>query len=147
MTQRPDLFGAAIPQVGVLDLLRFHTFTIGAAWVSDYGDPDQAEDFENALACSPLHNVRPGVAYPPTLVVTGDHDDRVVPAHSHKFTATLQAVQPGDPARPIVTRIEQATGHGAGKPVGMQTAEWADVLAFAAHHIGLQRPGHPGAPA
>jgi len=136
MTQRPDLFAAAIPQVGVLDLLRFHKFTIGAAWISDYGDPDQPEDFEVALAYSPLHNIREHGRYPATLVVTGDHDDRVVPAHSHKFTAALQAVQPED-APPVLTRIESSTGHGAGKPLALQASEWADVLAFAAHHTGL----------
>ncbi|MGD8215641.1 prolyl oligopeptidase family serine peptidase [Aestuariimicrobium sp. Y1814] len=137
LTQRPDLFAAAIPQVGVLDLLRFHTFTIGAAWTSDYGDPGVAEDFETALAYSPLHNIHQGTQYPATLVVTGDHDDRVVPAHSHKFTATLQAAQRDPGAAPVVTRVEVSTGHGVGKPVGMQAAEWADLLAFAAHHTGL----------
>ncbi|MCT1460172.1 prolyl oligopeptidase family serine peptidase [Aestuariimicrobium sp. p3-SID1156] len=141
MTQRPDLFAAAIPQVGVLDLLRFHLFTIGAAWASDYGNPEDAEDFATALGWSPLHNVREGERYPATLVVTGDHDDRVVPAHSHKFTAALQAVQDADPRRPIASRIEVATGHGAGKPLGMQAAEWADVLAFAAHFTGLEPSG------
>ncbi|MBO1031987.1 S9 family peptidase [Tessaracoccus sp. SD287] len=139
MSQRPELFAAAIPQVGVLDLLRFHRFTIGAAWTSDYGNPEVTEDFETALAYSPLHNLRRGTEYPATLVVTGDHDDRVVPAHSHKFTATLQAAQ-GDAASPAVTRIEVATGHGIGKPVGMLASEWADVLAFAAHHTGLVPP-------
>ena len=142
LTQRPDLFAAAIPQVGVLDLLRFHKFTIGAAWTSDYGDPEVAEDFETALAYSPLHNIRDGVQYPATLVVTGDHDDRVVPAHSHKFTATLQAAQADPAAAPVLTRVEVATGHGVGKPVGMQAAEWADLLAFAAHHAGLVTPGN-----
>lgn len=135
LTQRPDLWAASIPQVGVLDLLRFHTFTVGKGWTSDYGNPDVAEDFEVALAYSPLHNVRPGTQYPPTLVVTGDHDDRVVPAHSHKFTAALQAAQSGE--APIVSRIEVATGHGAGKPLSMQADEWADVLAWAAHFSGL----------
>ena len=140
MTQRPDLFAAAITQVGVLDVLRFHTFTIGAAWTSDYGDPDIAEDFETALAYSPLHNVRQGQQYPATLVVTGDHDDRVVPAHSHKFTATLQAAQTDPDGATVLTRIEVATGHGVGKPIGMQADEWADLLAFAAHHTGLATP-------
>ncbi|MGA4508907.1 prolyl oligopeptidase family serine peptidase [Propionibacteriaceae bacterium G1746] len=143
LVQRPDLFAAAIPQVGVLDLLRFHKFTIGAAWSSDYGNPDDPDDFAVALAYSPLHNIVGADgdqrAFPPTLVVTGDHDDRVVPAHSHKFTATLQAAQ-ADPDAPIVSRIEVATGHGVGKPIGMQAAEWADILAFAAHHAGLPVP-------
>lgn len=138
MTQRPDLFAVALPTVGVLDLLRFHKFTIGAAWISDYGDPDDAHDFEVELAYSPLHNVREGVAYPATLVATGDHDDRVVPLHSHKFTATLQRAQTGD--APVLTRIEVSTGHGAGKPAQVQAAEWADLLAFAAHHTGLEPP-------
>ncbi|GAA4160790.1 prolyl oligopeptidase family protein [Gryllotalpicola daejeonensis] len=138
MTQRPDLAAAAIPGVGVLDLLRFHKFTAGAAWTSDYGDPEDPHDFEVELAYSPLHNVRP-VAYPPTLILTGDHDDRVVPAHSHKFTATLQAAQQASIAdAPIVTRIETQAGHGAGKPLAMVAAEAADVLAFAAHFTGLK---------
>jgi prolyl oligopeptidase len=139
LTQRPDLWAASIPQVGVLDLLRFHTFTVGKGWTSDYGNPDVAEDFEVALAYSPLHNVRPGTDYPATLVVTGDHDDRVVPAHSHKFTASLQAAQGGQ--APIVSRIETATGHGPGKPLRLVADEWADVLAWAAHFTGLRVPG------
>jgi prolyl oligopeptidase len=136
LTQRPDLAAAAVPAVGVLDLLRFHRFTIGAAWISDYGNPDDPEQFAQALAYSPLHNIRPGTSYPATLVLTGDHDDRVVPLHSHKFTATLQHAQSGD--QPILTRIEVSTGHGIGKPTALIAAEWADLLAFAAHHTGLQ---------
>lgn len=135
LTQRPDLFAAAVPGVGVLDLLRFHLFTIGAAWISDYGDPDDPDQFADARAYSPLHNVRPGTAYPATLVLTGDHDDRVVPLHSHKFTATLQHAQSGE--APILTRIETATGHGMGKPSAMVAAEWADLLAFCADRTGL----------
>ena len=135
MTQRPDLFAVALPTVGVLDILRFHLFTIGAAWMSDYGNPDDPHDFEVELAYSPLHNVREGTSYPATLVATGDHDDRVVPLHSHKLTATLQRAQAG--SAPILTRIEVSTGHGAGKPAQVQAAEWADLLAFAAHHTGL----------
>jgi prolyl oligopeptidase len=138
MTQRPDLFAVALPTVGVLDILRFHKFTIGAAWMSDYGNPDDAHDFEVELAYSPLHNVHDGTSYPATLVATGDHDDRVVPLHSHKFTATLQRAQSGD--APVLTRIELSTGHGAGKPAQVQAAEWADLLAFAAHHTGLVPP-------
>ena len=104
LTQRPDLFAAAIPAVGVLDLLRFHRFTVGASWRSDYGDPDDPDDFAVLLDYSPLHRIRPGTTYPATLVLTGDHDDRVVPLHSHKFTAALQAAQAGpapiiDPGR------------------------------------------------
>jgi len=138
MTQRPDLFAVALPTVGVLDLLRFHKFTIGAAWISDYGNPDDAHDFSVELAYSPLHNVHDGTAYPATLIATGDHDDRVVPLHSHKFTATLQLAQAGD--APILTRIETSTGHGAGKPALVLAAEWADLLSFAAHHTGLVPP-------
>jgi prolyl oligopeptidase len=138
LTQRPDLAGVALPAVGVLDLLRFHRFTIGAAWISDYGDPEDPEQFADALAYSPLQNIRPGTRYPATLVLTGDHDDRVVPLHSHKFTATLQHAQSGD--APILTRIETATGHGMGKPTALVAAEWADLLAFAAHHTGLRPP-------
>jgi len=135
ITQRPDLFAAAVPGVGVLDLLRFHRFTVGAAWKSDYGDPDDPDDFASALAYSPLHKITKGTDYPPTLVLTGDHDDRVVPLHSHKFTATLQWAQAGE--EPVLTRIETATGHGAGKPTTLVAAEWADLLAFVAHHTGL----------
>ncbi len=138
MTQRPDLAAVALPGVGVLDLLRFHLFTVGAAWTSDFGDPRDPQQFAEAMAWSPLHNVRPGTAYPATLVLTGDHDDRVVPLHSHKFTAALQDAQIG-PA-PVLTRIETATGHGVGKPAALQAAEWADLLAFTAHHTGLAVP-------
>jgi prolyl oligopeptidase len=136
LTQHPELAAAALPAVGVLDLLRFHRFTIGAAWISDYGNPDDPEQFAQALAYSPLHNIRPGTSYPATLVFTGDHDDRVVPLHSHKFTATLQHAQSGD--QPILTRIEVSTGHGLGKPTALIAAEWADLLAFAAHHTRLR---------
>ena len=141
LTQHPELAAAALPGVGVLDLLRFHLFTIGAAWVSDYGSPDDPEQFVAALAYSPLHNVRPGTNYPATLILTGDHDDRVVPLHSHKFTATLQHAQAGN--QPILTRIEVSTGHGIGKPTALIAAEWADLLTFAAHHTGL-RPASEG---
>jgi prolyl oligopeptidase len=139
LTQRPDLAAVALPAVGVLDLLRFHLFTIGAAWISDYGNPDDPEQFAQALAYSPLHNVRLGTSYPATLVLTSDHDDRVVPLHSHKFTATLQQAQGGH--QPILTRIEVSTGHGIGKPAALIAAEWADLLAFAAHHTGLRPRG------
>ncbi|MEL4358155.1 MULTISPECIES: prolyl oligopeptidase family serine peptidase [unclassified Luteococcus] len=136
ITQRPDLFGVALPHVGVLDALRFHRFTIGRAWISDYGNPDEARDFERILAWSPLHNITSGTRYPATLVLTSDHDDRVVPAHSYKFTAALQAAQGGE--APVLARIEAATGHGlAGKPPSVLAAECADLLAFAAHHTGL----------
>ena len=138
MTQHPELAAAALPAVGVLDLLRFHLFTIGAAWISDYGNPTDPEQFAQALAYSPLHNVRPGTSYPATLVLTGDHDDRVVPLHSHKFTAALQHAQAGE--QPILTRIEVSTGHGLGKPTALIAAEWADLLAFAAYQTGLGPP-------
>lgn len=135
LTQCPDLLAAAVPEVGVLDLLRFHKFSSGAAWMSDYGNPEDAHDFEVELAYSPLHNVREGRHYPATLVMTGDHDDRVVPAHSHKFTATLQRAQGGD--APILTRIDQSVGHGAGRPRASRVNASADKLAFIAEFTGL----------
>jgi len=141
ITQRPDLFGAALPGVGVLDMLRFHKFTIGWAWTSDYGSPDNADEFKALYAYSPLHNIKPGTAYPPTMIVTADHDDRVVPAHSFKFAAALQAAQKG-PA-PVLIRIETRAGHGAGKPTTKIIAEAADTLSFFMR--ALQMPG--GAPA
>jgi prolyl oligopeptidase len=133
MTQRPDLFGACVPEVGVLDVLRFHKFTIGWAWMSDYGNPDEEEDFRTALAYSPYHNVRPGTCYPPTLVTTGDHDDRVVPGHSFKFAAALQHAQGCD--SPVLARIDTSAGHGLGKPTSKLIDERADVLAFLAGTI------------
>jgi prolyl oligopeptidase len=135
LTQRPELAAVALPAVGVMDMLRFHLFTIGAAWIADYGSPDDPEMFEVLRAYSPLHRVRPGTAYPATLVTTGDHDDRVVPAHSFKFTAALQAAQAG--TAPVLARIETSTGHGAGKPSSVLAEECADMLAFAAEHTGL----------
>lgn len=147
LTQRPDLMAAAVPEVGVLDLLRFHKFTSGAAWASDYGNPDDPHDFEVELAYSPLHNVREGVDHPAVLVMTGDHDDRVVPAHSHKFTATLQHAQGGHApvdgqgrVRPVLTRVEASTGHGAGRPHSMVVDALADKLAFIARHTGMVPP-------
>jgi prolyl oligopeptidase len=135
LTQRPDVAAVALPAVGVLDMLRFHLFTIGAAWTSDYGSPDDPEAFEVLRAYSPLHNVVEGTSYPATLVLTGDHDDRVVPAHSFKFTAELQRAQAGD--APVLARIETSVGHGAGKPLSVIADETADLLAFAAEHTGL----------
>jgi prolyl oligopeptidase len=128
MTQRPELFGAALPAVGVMDMLRFQKFTIGWAWASDYGSSDDPEQFEWLLAYSPLHNLKSGVAYPPTLVTTADHDDRVFPGHSFKFAARLQEVQSGD--GPVLIRIESKAGHGAGKPTAKVIAEVADRYAF-----------------
>ena len=141
LLQRPDLAAVALPTVGVLDMLRFHEFTVGAAWVSDYGSPEDPEMFETLLAYSPLHNVVEGRSYPATLVMTGDHDDRVVPAHSFKFTAELQRAQGGQ--APVLARIETAAGHGPGMAAAAVAAEAADLLAFAAEHTGLvpQRPG------
>ena len=126
--QRPDLFATAIPQVGVLDMLRFRDFTIGKAWESDYGSVDNVEDFKAMYAYSPLHNVKSGVNYPPTLIITGDHDDRVFPAHSFKFAAAMQAANPH--GKPALIRIETRAGHGQGKPTSMQIEEAADVYAF-----------------
>jgi len=128
LTQRPDLFGAALPAVGVMDMLRFQKFTIGWAWVSDYGSSDNADEFKAIYAYSPLHNIKPGTSYPPTLITTADHDDRVWPGHSFKFAATLQAAQAG-PA-PILIRIETKAGHGAGKPTAKIIEEIADRWAF-----------------
>ena len=135
ITQRPDLAAVALPAVGVMDMLRFHLFTIGAAWTADYGSPEDADMFETLLAYSPLHNIADGTSYPATLVLTGDHDDRVVPAHSFKFTAALQRAQAGD--QPVLARIETSTGHGLGKPAKVIAAECADLLAFASEHTGL----------
>jgi prolyl oligopeptidase len=128
LAQRPDLFGAAVPAVGVMDMLRFHKFTIGWAWVSDYGSADDPEQFKTLYAYSPLHNLKPGMAYPATLITTADHDDRVVPGHSFKFAAALQAAQ-GGPA-PILIRIQTKAGHGFGKPTAIIIEEMADMWAF-----------------
>ncbi len=128
LVQRPDLFGACLPPVGVMDMLRFHQFTIGWAWKSDYGSSEKPDEFKALYAYSPYHNLKPGVSYPPTLVTTADHDDRVVPAHSFKFAARLQEVNRGP--HPMLIRIETKAGHGAGKPVSKQIDERADQLAF-----------------
>jgi prolyl oligopeptidase len=128
LTQHPELFGAAVAGVGVMDMLRFQRFTIGWGWTSDYGSAEDPEQFRTLLAYSPLHNIRTGVSYPATLVTTGDHDDRVVPGHTFKFAAALQAAQAGE--APILARIETDAGHGHGKPVSKQIDERADVLAF-----------------
>jgi prolyl oligopeptidase len=128
LTQHPELIGAAIPEVGVLDMLRFHHFTIGWAWTSDYGDPDDPEQYQWVRAYSPLHAIKAGTAYPATLIMTGDHDDRVVPGHSFKFAATLQPAQRG--SAPVLIRIETAGGHGAGTPVSKLIEARADMLAF-----------------
>ena len=127
MTQRPELFGVCFPQVGVLDMLRYHKFTIGYAWAVDYGRSDVAEDFPCLAAYSPLHNVR-NTNYPATMITTADHDDRVVPAHSFKFGATLQEHQQGD--KPVLVRIDTSAGHGAGKPTSKMIDEATDMLSF-----------------
>jgi prolyl oligopeptidase len=128
MTQRPDLFGAALPAVGVMDMLRFQKFTIGWAWVADYGSSDDPQEFKALYAYSPLHNLKPSTAYPATLITTADHDDRVVPAHSFKFAATLQEAHQGE--APVLIRIETKAGHGAGKPTTKVIEEAADRWAF-----------------
>jgi prolyl oligopeptidase len=135
MTQRPDLFAVALPAVGVLDMLRYHKFTIGWAWVSDYGSADNPEQFRYLQRYSPLHNLKAGTVYPATLITTGDHDDRVVPGHSFKFAAALQAAHAG--AAPVLIRIDTRAGHGAGKPTMKRIDEAADRLTFTAHHLGV----------
>jgi len=129
MTQRPDLAGVAIPQVGVLDMLRYHKFTIGAAWASDYGRADESEEmFEYLYDYSPYHNLEQGIEYPATLITTADHDDRVVPAHSFKFAARLQEVHAGDD--PVLIRIETRAGHGAGTPTSKEIEQLTDIYSF-----------------
>jgi len=128
LTQHPELFGACIAHVGVMDMLRFDKFTVGRAWVADFGSPGDPEQYRWVRAYSPLHNLKKGQAYPATLLLTGDHDDRVVPGHSFKFAAALQAAQGGD--EPALIRIETSAGHGAGKPTSKVIAEGADILAF-----------------
>lgn len=135
LTQRPDLFGATLPLVGVMDMLRFQKFTIGWAWTSDYGSSDNADDFKWLYAYSPLHNLKPGTKYPPTLIATADHDDRVVPGHSFKFTATMQADQAGP--GPVLIRVETKAGHGGGKPISKIIEETADEWSFVAWNLGM----------
>jgi prolyl oligopeptidase len=135
MMQRPELFGAAVPAVGVLDMLRFREFTIGWAWESDYGSVKNADEFKAIHAYSPLHNLRAGVDYPPTLIVTADRDDRVFPAHSFKFAAELQHQYRG--TDPMLIRIETRAGHGAGKPTSKIIEETADVYAFLVKTLGM----------
>ncbi|RME24097.1 MAG: S9 family peptidase [Deltaproteobacteria bacterium] len=140
ITQHPELFGAALPAVGVMDMLRYHKFTIGWAWASDYGTSDDPEQFQTLIRYSPVHNTRPGTHYPATLITTGDHDDRVVPAHSFKFAAALQHDQ-GGPA-PVLIRIETRAGHGRGKPTSLVMEEKADIFAFLVRALDM----HPTAP-
>ncbi|MEH2236955.1 prolyl oligopeptidase family serine peptidase [Nostoc sp.] len=136
ITQRPDLFGAALPAVGVMDMLRFHKFTIGWAWTSEYGSADNPEEFPALYAYSPLHNIKPDTAYPATLITTADHDDRVVPAHSFKFAAALQEAHAGD--APTLIRIETKAGHGAGKPTAKIIEEAADKWAFLVRTLNVE---------
>jgi prolyl oligopeptidase len=140
LTQRPDLYGAALPAVGVMDMLRFQKFTIGWAWASDYGSSDDPNDFPFIHAYSPLHHIQPGCCYPPTLITTADHDDRVVPAHSFKFAATLQAAQGCD--KPVLIRIETKAGHGAGKPTTKIIEEISDRWAFLVKTLEMKSPAH-----
>ncbi|PHQ91601.1 UNVERIFIED_ORG: prolyl oligopeptidase [Idiomarina abyssalis] len=137
MTQRPELFAVALPAVGVLDMLRYHTFTAGAGWAYDYGTAnDSKEMFEYLLGYSPVHNVEEGVAYPATLITTGDHDDRVVPAHSFKFAAELQDKAGGE--NPQLIRIETNAGHGAGTPVSKTIEQYSDIFGFTLYHMGFE---------
>jgi prolyl oligopeptidase len=139
MTQRPELWGACVPAVGVLDMLRFQKFTIGWGWIGDYGSSDDPEQFKVLYGYSPYHNIRSGICYPPTLITTGDHDDRVHPAHSFKFAARLQETQSNVQGcrNPILLRIDKRAGHGAGKPTSKRIEEAADVTAFLATHLGV----------
>jgi prolyl oligopeptidase len=138
LNQRPELFAAALPTVGVMDMLRFDRFTAGRYWVDDYGYPDREADFRILRAYSPYHNIRPGVAYPPMLVTTADTDDRVVPGHSFKYIAAMQHADPN--GAPHLIRIETRAGHGSGKPTHKQIEEYSDMYAFIAHYTGLDVP-------
>ncbi len=135
LNQRPELFGAVLPAVGVMDMLRFHKFTAGRYWTSDYGSPDNPEEFAAIYKYSPLHNLKKGTKYPAVLVTTADHDDRVVPAHSFKYAATLQEAQAGD--APVLIRIETKAGHGAGKPTAKVIEEQADIYGFLIKNLGM----------
>ncbi|PSL46609.1 prolyl oligopeptidase [Chitinophaga niastensis] len=137
MTQRPELFKVALPAVGVMDMLRFQKFTIGWAWAVEYGSSDNADQFKYLVKYSPLHNLKPGTSYPATLITTADHDDRVVPAHSFKFAATLQACNAGP--NPTLIRIETQAGHGAGKPTSKLIDEAADIWAFTMYNLGMKK--------
>jgi len=137
MTQRPDLMKVALPAVGVMDMLRYHTFTAGAGWAYDYGTADDNKEmFDYLKGYSPVHNVKEGTMYPATLVTTGDHDDRVVPAHSFKFAAELQEKQTGN--NPVLIRIETNAGHGAGKPTAKIIEEQADMFGFTFFNMGYE---------
>jgi prolyl oligopeptidase len=135
LTQHPELFGAVIAQVGVMDMLRFDRFGQGAGWTGDFGSPQDPKAFAAIRAYSPLHNVHAGTHYPPTLIVTGDHDTRVMPAHSFKFAATLQAAQAGD--APILLFLESSSGHGGGRTIAQEIDQSATLWAFLGDHLGL----------
>ena len=143
MTQRPDLFGACVPEVGVMDMLRFHKFTAGRYWTDDYGSSDDPEQFKALQAYSPYHNIKDGTKYPPTIVTTADTDDRVVPGHSFKFAAALQHAQAGD--APVIIRIETRAGHGAGTPTGKWIEHVADIWAFLCANLNVTLPAGNGA--
>jgi prolyl oligopeptidase len=137
MTQRPELMKVALPAVGVLDMLRYHKFTAGAGWAYDYGTSDDSKEmFEYLKGYSPVHNVKEGTNYPATLVTTGDHDDRVVPAHSFKFAAELQDKHRGE--NPVLIRIETNAGHGAGTPVSKTIEQYADIFGFTFYNMGYR---------
>ncbi len=136
MTQRPDLFKVCFPGVGVLDMLRYHKFTVGWGWAVEYGSSDNKKDFEYLLKYSPLHNIKKGVNYPATMITTADHDDRVVPAHSFKFAATL--LEKNSNVHPCMIRIDKQAGHGAGKPTSKQIDEWTDILSFMMYQLGME---------
>ena len=142
MTQRPELMRVALPAVGVLDMLRYHTFTAGAGWAYDYGTAnDSKEMLEYLKKYSPVHNVKKGVKYPATLITTGDHDDRVVPAHSFKFAAELQEKQTG--VAPTLIRIETNAGHGAGTPVAKTIEQYSDIFGFTLFNMGFDQLPNP----
>jgi len=136
VNQRPDLFGVAFPAVGLMDMLRYHKFTIGRYWATDYGtSEDNEEMFKYLLGYSPVHTVKADVEYPAIMVTTGDHDDRVVPAHSFKYAATLQNKYKGN--NPVLIRIETDAGHGAGKPTEKIIEEYSDIYSFMFYNLGV----------
>jgi prolyl oligopeptidase len=136
LTQRPDLYGVTVPVVGVLDMIRFEKFTVGWGWTSDYGSVDNEDEFKALLNYSPYHNVKEGTQYPPTLITTGDHDDRVYPAHSYKFAAAMQHAHRGE--NPILIRIDTRAGHGGGKPTGKLIEEYSDELIFIVDNLEME---------